>query len=120
MGKELERKHREEEKAFAEKFREDAARYMQEEKDKEEQRRQAMLENASIIEMQMREKSSVVPSKFGHAQMSEVERAMNGTKLNVAKDLAAQEAIFRHNRLLLQMCEKTPGPDDEKRGGPRR
>lgn len=91
-----------EDQKYGQLFRQEAARALEEEQEKVRLRRKAEEDNAAFLKKQMAEKSEVIPGKFGHQRMSEVEKSINKAKIDRALDPARQDGLqllFRQKQL---------------------
>lgn len=106
-----EREHqREEDRKFGQAFRQEAKQAQEEEQEKIRQRRRNEEENQAFLKKQMAEKSAVIPGRFGHQRMNEVERSINKDKIDRALDPARPDGLqllFRQKQLQYQHSDAT-------------
>jgi len=98
-------RQRNEDLKFGQLFRQEAKQALDDEKEKERQRRLKEQENAAFLKQQMDEKSQVIPGRFGHTRMNEVERSMNKAKVDRALDPQRPDGLqllFRQKQLQYQ------------------
>jgi len=103
--KQLRAKEQEESMRLANQLKRDAQINADEEKRKVEERRQKAKEHANFLLSQMQEKS-VQPGRFGHEQMTDVEKAMNKDRLDRASNSESLQLLLRSKEMQFRMAGK--------------
>merc|ERR1719326_603393 len=103
-------KEREESIRLAKEFKRDAEAAIEEEKNKVQQRRDKAKEHTNFLLSQMNEKSHLhgqplVAGRFGHEQMSSVEKSINKDRLERACHSESLQLLFRNKQLQYRLAE---------------
>jgi hypothetical protein len=99
-------KEREESLRQRKEFQREAEAAIAEEKNKEQQRRDKARENAAFLLSQMEERSAMVPGRFGHEQMSAVEKSINRDRYSRATSNESLQLLFRSKQLQYRLAAK--------------
>jgi len=99
-------RERDESMRLAEVLKKQAEAAVNEDKARQQQRRDLEKANAQFLQAQMTQKSSIVPGRCGHEQMSNIEKAMNRDRLDRAMQPDSLDMIFQCK----QMSYRVPTP----------
>merc|ERR1719235_1940162 len=95
---------REENQKFGALAKQVAKAALDDENEKIAQRQEAARANADYLRRQMNERSRIVPGKYGHVAMNNVERAMNRDVLERAIQGDGLKLLQKHKEMELRMA----------------